>query len=43
MKKYIYKKTISIFEGLAKFFNDLVKALEDAAFENAVKKQNKNK
>ena len=43
MKKYILKQIIFVFKSLSKFFNDLISALEDAAFENEVKKQNNNK
>jgi len=43
MKKYILKQIIFVFKSLSKFFNGLISALEDAAFENEVKKQNKNK
>lgn len=41
MKKYILKQTIYICKGFKNFFNGLINALEDAAFENQIKKNNK--
>lgn len=41
MKKYILKQIIFVFKSLSKFFNDLISALENAAYENQVKQNNK--
>ena len=43
MKQFMKKIIQNLLKGLNHFINGLIEALEATAFENEVKKQNKNK